>query len=431
MAEKIVDAGLSDGTSLATFFLTDQYVVYDYIADRVRDGVYPLTSFPVGAPNGFPAAFAPPGPMTSINAALRGKGPYVGGTYFFRGTDYMRFRISAPAGFEPANARPTTLWNLSGAFLNPDAAFNGALNREQYCYFFSANQYVRYVWGSDAVDQNYPKPISNMVGMPASFAIGIDAAVDGEAAYGDAGYLFKDDQYIRFQWVATGEPHVDGPIQPIQGNWTGLAELLLAGKAKSQALDWLKVTRAMLGALTAGTLSAADLALVSLALTTHFHTVPTDAANLAQITTMFGNIEATLRRSSELFRFRTDPEAIADLVPSIDAAYTAPWPPGAATRINFTRNFQGRTERNRASSVIHEAVHFNDAGSATTSTHINEWYVSPALAPALGLTPILVNDPRFATRYDLMTVVNAVHNPASYATFARNLFFRADTRENP
>jgi hypothetical protein len=130
-------------------------------------------------------------------------------------------------------------------------------------------------------------------------------------------------------------------------------------------------------------------------------------------------------------RSTTDAEAIAELVPGIDAAYAAPWPPSAATRINFTRNFKQRSERNRASSVMHEAVHVNDASSATPNTHINEWYVSPLLAPALGLTPILVDNPVFATRYDLMPVSDALHNPASYATFARHIFFGFDNRENP
>lgn len=34
MAEKIVDAALSDGAAAATFFLTDQFVPYNYAADR-------------------------------------------------------------------------------------------------------------------------------------------------------------------------------------------------------------------------------------------------------------------------------------------------------------------------------------------------------------------------------------------------------------
>jgi hypothetical protein len=73
----------------------------------------------------------------------------------------------------------------------------------------------------------------------------------------------------------------------------------------------------------------------------------------------------------------------------------------------------------------------NDPLSASPSTHISEWYVSPALAPALGLTPILINDPAFAIRYDLMPLAGALHNPASYATFARHLFFGTDNREMP
>jgi hypothetical protein len=59
MAERYVDAAFSDGVNTATFFLADQYVVYDYGSDRVRDGVHPSTEFPVGAFSGFPQAFMP------------------------------------------------------------------------------------------------------------------------------------------------------------------------------------------------------------------------------------------------------------------------------------------------------------------------------------------------------------------------------------
>ncbi|PFJ09636.1 hypothetical protein COI90_32095, partial [Bacillus cereus] len=114
-----------------------------------------------------------------------------------------------------------------------------------------------YIWAEGSVDANYPKQISNMVGMPATFAAGIDAAVDGGGPFINAGYLFKDDKYLKFQWVTVGEPHVDGGIQSIQENWKGLAELLLAGKAKSQALEWLHVTRNRLAALVSGTLPSA------------------------------------------------------------------------------------------------------------------------------------------------------------------------------
>jgi hypothetical protein len=236
--------------------------------------------------------------------------------------------------------------------------------------------------------------------------------------------------------VASGEPHVEGASVKIQGNWTGLAEVLLAGKAKSQALEWLGVARSRLSALSSGSLSSTQLAVLTAALATHFHITPVDTANLLVISSMFASIETTLRASARMFCFRTDDEARADFAPQPlpsdgpAAAYTGPWPPSPATRINFTRNFKRRGERNRVSSVIHEAMHANDATTTSAARHIQEWYVSPALAPALGLKPVS-NQPDMATRYDLMPASDAVHNPASYATFARHVFFEHDNRENP
>jgi len=436
MAERIVEAAVSNGVDAATFFLTDHCVIFDYVQNRVRDGVHPLTSFPVGTASGFPASFAPAGPSTSFDAALRGKGPYANIAYFFRGPDYMRLRTSAPQAFDPSVSGSIGLWNLPPSFSTVDAAFNGALNREPYGYFFKRNQYVRYAWDTSAADSGYPKQISNLVGMPASFASGIDAAVDGAGPLAHMGYLFKNESFIRFRWVASGEPHVEGPVDRIHGKWPGLAELLLAGKAKSHGLEWLRVARARLSALSSGSLSPNDLAVVTLALATHFHITPLDAANLAVASNMFASIEATLRASSRMFRFRTDDEARVDFAPKAlpadgpAAAYTFPMPPSPAPRINITRNFKGRSERNRVSSVIHEAMHANDPTTNDPARHIQEWYVSPALAPALGLD-VAENDPDMATRYDLMTASDAVHNPASYATFARHVFFGHDNREMP
>ena len=235
---------------------------------------------------------------------------------------------------------------------------------------------------------------------------------------------------MRFKWVASGDPRVEGGVRPIQGVWPGLAELLLAGKAKTQALEWLRVARQRLAALPTGTLSGVDSATMVLALATHFHVLPTNTAHINQISNMLGRVEATLRDSGRMFRFRLDAEAVADGVPAIDAAYAAPWPPSAATRINITRNFKRRPELNRVSSLIHEAVHVHDPASFTPATHISEWYVTPLLAPALGLTPV-ADHPKFATRYDLMSAGDALHNPASYATFARHVFFGFDQRELP
>ncbi len=207
MAERIVASGFSDGVGAATFFQTDQYVVYDYVTDRVNDGVHALTSFPPGNATGVPVAFAPPGSSTTIDAALNGK----------RG--------------------------------------------------------------------------------------------------------FADTAY--------------------------------------------------------------------------------------------------------LFRFRTDAEAVVDGDPAIAAAYASP-----TLGLNFTRNFPKRHELNRVSVLIHESVHVNDPASGTTNVHISEWYVTPAAAPALGLTPVAAQPADFATRYDLMSTADSLHNPSSFTTFARHIFFGHDSREN-
>jgi hypothetical protein len=81
----------------------------------------------------------------------------------------MRLRTNtAPAVFDPTNSTSLSAWELPGTFSSVDAAFNGALNRDPFCYFFKGPNYVRYIW-TNGVDINYPKSISNMIGVPAPF----------------------------------------------------------------------------------------------------------------------------------------------------------------------------------------------------------------------------------------------------------------------
>jgi hypothetical protein len=431
MAERIVDAAVVDGPNTAVFFLTDQYVVYDFVADRVLDGVHPLGAFPPGSAAGFPAAFAPPGSSTSIDAALRGKRGFAGLRYFFSVGEYMRQQAGPPPVFDPSDALPLSLWQLPVDFAPLDAAFDGALNRDPFAYFFSGNRYLRYVWDAEQVDTGYPKPISNMIGMPTAFAAGVDAAVDGTGGFTDASYLFKNEQYVRFQWVdGAAEPHVEGGVRDIRDGWLGLEALLLAGKAKSSALEWVGVARAMLDTLATGVLGADDLALVTAALITHFHVGPGDN-RVAQIRATFASVENTLRVSPTVFRFRDDTQAAGDGTSGATAAYTFPGAGDPNPHINFTNSFHLRPLLNRVSSVIHECVHVVDAASGTTDNHISEWYLTPAVAASFGLRFVDDDPTDFATRYDLMSADNAVHNPSAYATFARHAALRVDTRELP
>lgn len=423
MAERIVDAALSDGVGGALFLLTDQYVVYDYGVDRVRDGVRPISSLPPGNAAGLPQPPGATGPDTVIDAALRGKRRFDGRWYFFVGGTFVGL-TTATGAFDPAYRTIPEGWTVPAGFSRCTAAWNGALNRDAFCYLFSDGQYLRYSWDDDRTDAGYPKPISNMIGIPADFALGVDAAVDGGGAFADASYLFRDDQYLRFQWVDAGEPHGDG-TRAIAEGWPGLKELLLAGKAKSHGLRWLEVTRDRIAAHHAGTLPAADEGVLDAAMLTHFKTHLSDTASVATVDAMLAALQVTLSNSASLFRFRDPAQAVADGVTPADSAY---FEAGSRT-INFTVVFPTRPELNRVSSVLHESVHANDPLSGTPNVHVSEWYVTPAAAPPLGLTPV-PDTTTFATRYDLMNTADSLHNPSSYATFARHVFFGHDSREN-
>lgn len=427
MAERIVDSGFSDGVGTATFFLADQYVVYDYLPDRARDGVHALPAFPPDAGTVMPDGFGGTGPGGLVDAALRGKGSYAGFTYLFSAGGYVRHTA---AGFDPAVIRPAAEnWNLDASFGDPDAAWNGTGNREPYCYFFRGGQYVRYLWEEDRVDDGYPKPISNMIGIDPEFQGGVDAAVDGAGPFDGTGYLFRGDRYLRFRWVTSGEPHGDG-TNTIQDGWPGLMELLLAGKAKSHALVWLAEARNRIMAQQSGSIDPLDAAVLADALNAHFRTTLADAASLTTIDAMLEKVESTLIDSAQTFRFRDQADAAADSAVGTDgvpfAAYVSPLAP---KMLNFTTAFPGRPELNRVSVMIHEAVHVHDPESGKPENHISEWYVTRPTAAALGLDFVDDMD-AFATRYDLMSTAASLHNPSSYATFARHIHFGTDSREN-
>jgi hypothetical protein len=430
MAERFVDAALGnkDGSHKATFFLGDQFVVYDYGRGRASDGVHPASKVR------FPSSFAPAGVGASLDAALKGRKQFANTGYYFSGTKYARLVFPASAADPDLGA--LSAWALPPPFgTGVEAAFNGhAPTRGGKAYFFKGNRYVRYDWRHGCPDPDYPKPITDMMGVPAPFTRGIDAAVDGGGTFRSFSYMFREDRYLRFNWnpAGGGDPRADQPPASIQDNWLGLAELLVAGQAKTQALAWTKAARSQLTAFlaftSAGTPFPFDLKVFNTALATHFHVRPAasssvKAAAARQIRTAFSGIARTLQQSATGFRFRTADESIhQDGNPAIWDAYSAFGQP-----ITFTPGFVKRGPMNRAASVLHESVHVIDKLSGSSATHIPEWYVTDETAHALGL-PQQPDNPDFGTRYDLMTKRNALHNPSSYAAFAQHVAIGTDTR---
>jgi hypothetical protein len=193
MAKSLVEAAVNGpaGSNRALFFRGDQFVAYDWVQDRAILGAKSISD-----DWGLPNTFQPPGFAPRFDAAVGGRegggAAHLQHLYFFHGPEYTRhdWTTPTPRPFEFVDA--LTGWKLSGPFADgAEAAFNGKGTRAGKTYFFKGGNYARYSWADDALD--YVRQIGLIAPgtMPADFATGVDAAVDGDGAYANYGYLFK------------------------------------------------------------------------------------------------------------------------------------------------------------------------------------------------------------------------------------------------
>lgn len=194
MSNRIIQAasnGEKSFNGFAYFFNGNQYWKYDWKKDKMVDG-YPM-SIDLWK---FPGSFA-----QGIDAALEGEGQYAGKVYFFKGDEYIRYDWDKDA-VDQGYPKKLSAWNLTGVFSTGiDAAVNGKGAYRGKAYFFKGNQYVRYDWKTDKVDNGYPQPISAW-NLPAPFDKGVDAALNGKEAFEGKLYFFKGDQYMRYDWAS-------------------------------------------------------------------------------------------------------------------------------------------------------------------------------------------------------------------------------------
>ncbi len=151
-------------------------------------------------------------PWTDIDAAFSWKGNVV---YLFKGSEYVRFNMKKNKVTKGPKKIATNWkgWPASWAG-GVDAAFNWGGGR---IYFFKGNQYIRYDRDKGKVDKG-PKNISgNWGGWPASWADGVDSAINFENG---RIYFFKGNKYLRYDKSSN---KVDkGPKVINYRNWRGL-----------------------------------------------------------------------------------------------------------------------------------------------------------------------------------------------------------------
>ncbi|MFD3401577.1 matrixin family metalloprotease [Kribbella sp. NPDC058693] len=163
--------------------------------------------------------------FSDFDAAVEGEGPFHGKGYFFYGFRYLRYDFAddLPDAGYPLHIVP--LWrDLPDGWGFPrgfDAALNGQDAFAGKLYLFRGDQYVRYNWAKDTTDPGYPLSIAaEWHGLPAEFTSGLDSAVTGKGPFAGKAYFFKGDQYVRYDW-ATDQTDPGYP-KSIAAMWPGL-----------------------------------------------------------------------------------------------------------------------------------------------------------------------------------------------------------------
>ncbi len=141
--------------------------------------------------------------------------------WFFKDNQYVRYDLKTDKGV--SGPKPIA-GNWSGLPESFTRGVDAALNRRDQPdvgYLFKDDQYVRYDLAADRAETGYPKPIAEgWASLPAAFQLGIDAAANHESN-NEIVWFFKDDQYVRYN-ISTDKV-VAGP-NPIKGHWNGLPD---------------------------------------------------------------------------------------------------------------------------------------------------------------------------------------------------------------
>ena len=205
--------GVGKYSDKAYFFQGDQYVGYIWNSDRAADqNSRALSEWKLSG------RFAP------FDAALNGQGKYARKAYFFSGNVFLTYDWDTETIELPV--KPLSAWKLPAPFDSGiSAALNGHGKYEKKAYFFKGNQYVRYDWDLDDIDQ--PVAALSAWKLPLPLDAAVDAAVNGAGRFDGRAYFFFGDKYAAYDWQQD-QPMPNYP-QPIGPKWPGLLEAFAAG----------------------------------------------------------------------------------------------------------------------------------------------------------------------------------------------------------
>lgn len=396
----LIDAaleGINEYAGKVFFFLGGHYVRFDLATQRVDAG-YPL---PLDR-------WKLTGELaTGVRAAVDGRLGYEGKAYFFRDGSYTRYDWRGDR-IDDGYPLPLSQWDLVGSFREGiDAALDGRAAYDGKLYFFRGPQYVRYDWASGRIDPGFPAELSAW-NLPYPFTTGIDATLDRTGPGGPEACFFLGDAYVTYDWT-TG---MAGAPRPIVAGFPGCVELLCVAEGARQALlwigaalPWLRTTLqlAQEGLGQASSVQAKRLA----ALATHFHidTAEQRKTHLGTVVTAFEAVAALLRSLPGHVVFHTDDVA---WFPQSAAGVRDKDPyPGYASHGNpiaFTRTFANFGPLCQAAMVLHEGIHATLAHSPDSAYEHDR------------------------ANYSALTVEQATHNPSSYVSFAQELYYGRDER---
>jgi hypothetical protein len=197
----------------AYLFNGTQYVKYDWNKDRPVPG-YPKNLSVWNLPGNF---------AHGVDAAINGEKGFEGFAYFFKGNEYVKYDWDKD---QPVTGYPKalSLWKLPSGFENGiDAAFNGQGKYQGFGYMFKNGEYIKYDWANDRPVPGYPKPLSAW-DLPIHFQTGIDAALNGDGKFKNYVYFFKGDEYVRYDWTTDkcNEPKSIRKLWGLEHIWNDL-----------------------------------------------------------------------------------------------------------------------------------------------------------------------------------------------------------------